>query len=106
MSLFKQRKRANEAKFAQDGEFEFQSRVRAFRHLAAWASSIKGDSEEQERDFAQTLIRENVRHSGDDKAVSLTLEYLGNLADEKTVRAKLVEFGREARDWLRFEQVS
>lgn len=103
MTLFDQRERAIEAKFARDSEIDFRARIRAFRFLAVWASTLKGETVAQAREFARTMIHEDVRHVGDDDVVRVARAYLGDLSDEPTVRRKFQEFIRESRDLLELE---
>lgn len=104
MTLFHEREQAIEAKFARDEEIDFRARIRAFRFLAVWASTLKGETVAQARAFARSMIHEHVRHVGDDDVVRIAQTYLGGLADEATVRRKYQEFIRESKDLLELEQ--
>ena len=103
MTMFDQREKAFEAQFARDSELDFRARVRAFRFLAVWASTLKGETVAQARAFARTMISEDVRNVGDDDVVRVAVSYLGDLADAATVRAKLTEFIAESKDLMRLE---
>jgi hypothetical protein len=96
MSVFKQREKSMEAKFARDGELQFHARIQALRFLATWAAAMKGAAPAGERELVQTLVRENMRHPGDERIIAVTLDYLGDLAGESIIRSKLDEFGRDA----------
>lgn len=103
MTLFEHRERAIEAKFARDTEIDFRARIRAFRFLAVWASTLKGETVAQARDFARAVIHEDLRHVGDEDAVRVVRKYLGKLSDEATIRRKMQEFIHESRDLLELE---
>ena len=104
MTIFEQRERAFEAKFSHDSETDFRARVRAFRFLAVWASTLKGETVAQARSFARAMIDEDIRHVGDDTVVRIALKYLGDLTDEATVRMKMLEFYHEAKDLIELEE--
>ncbi len=104
MTLFDERERAVEAKFARDSELDFRARVRAFRFLAVWASTLKGETVAQAREFARSMIHADVRHVGDDDVVRVAAKYLGELSDETTIRRKFDEFIYESKDLLELER--
>ncbi|WP_068116648.1 ATPase inhibitor subunit zeta [Tropicimonas marinistellae] len=104
MSLFEDRERAIEAKFARDSELDFRARVRAFRFLAVWASTLKGETVAQAREFARSMIHVDVRQIGDEDVVRIVRSYLGELTDEATVRRKMQEFFRESKELLELEK--
>ncbi|WP_068110752.1 ATPase inhibitor subunit zeta [Tropicimonas marinistellae] len=97
MAVLKQRQKSIEAKFARDAELEFHVRIRSFRFIAAWAASLRDDPANGADDLVQKLIREDMRVPGDDSAIAVLQEYLGDLADEALLRRKLKEFAQDAR---------
>ena len=103
MTMFDQREKAFEAQFARESELDFRARMRAFRFLAVWASTLKGETVAQARGFARTMISEDVRNVGDDDVVRVAVRYLGELSDEATVRMKLTEFIGESKDLMELE---
>ncbi|MCV6586462.1 MAG: DUF1476 domain-containing protein [Marinibacterium sp.] len=106
MNTFKDREAAFEAKFAHDEHTLFIARMRRNRFMAVWASALKGETAEEARSYGRQLIHEDVSHPGevdDDVIVELLQEYLGDLTDEATIRAKLVEFLAEAKVQLVLE---
>ena len=85
---------------------QFVARMRRNRFLAVWASTLKGESTNDAREYARKLIHEDVRQIGkehDSVLVKLLTDYLGDLADEATIRAKMVEFLEEAKDQVILE---
>ncbi len=104
MSLFGNKGQAIEAKFARDTELDFRARVRAFRFMSVWASTLKGETVAQARSFAQSMIHEDVMHVGDDDVVRVAKAYLGDRVDEAEIRAKMQEFILESKDLLKLEQ--
>ncbi|RYH07073.1 ATPase inhibitor subunit zeta [Tropicimonas sp. IMCC6043] len=97
MALFKHRQKSIEAKFARDEELEFQVRIRSLRFVASWAALLKGDPENGVDRLVERLIREHMRAPGDDSAIAILQEHLGDLADESLLRRKLDEFLQDAR---------
>ena len=97
MTTFDDRVQAYESKYAHDEQMQFRARMRRDRFLAVWASGLRGDTVEDARAFARTVIHEDLQHIGDEDVVRLTREYLGSLSNEDTIRAKLEEFMREAK---------
>lgn len=100
MTTFDDRVQAYEAKYAQDEKMQFRARMRRDRFLAVWASGLRGDTVEAARSFAQTVIHEDLQHMGDEDVMRVAMEYLGDLSNEATIRAKLEEFMREAKDQI------
>lgn len=97
MNTFNDREAAFEAKFALDEERQFLARMRRNRFIAVWASALKGESVEEARKFGREVVKKDLREVGDQDVVEAVLSYLGDLATEEKVRAKLVEFMAEAK---------
>lgn len=97
MVVLKQRYKSMEAKFACDEELEFRVRIWNLRFVAAWAVFLKGDPENGVDSLFERLIREHMRAPGDDSAIAILQEHLGDLADEALLRRKLDEFLQDAR---------
>lgn len=97
MAVLEQRQKSMEAKFAREAELEFLVRVRAFRALATWGASLKGTPFDETEDLVQALIRADLRSPGDDGAIAVLQEHLGELVEEALLRRKLDAFTEEAR---------
>jgi hypothetical protein len=98
MSTFDEREHAFENKFAHDQEMQFKARMRRNRFMAVWASALKGETVEQAREYARQLIQKDVQNLGEEDVVKAVTEYLGDLSDEATVRAKMAELLVEAKE--------
>lgn len=97
MDVFKERQKSMEARFAHEAELEFLVRVRAFRALAAWGSSLKATPSDQTEALVQAMIRADLRSSGDDGAIAVLQGHLGGLVDETLLRQQLDMVTQEAR---------
>ncbi|MGI9368294.1 MAG: DUF1476 domain-containing protein [Ruegeria sp.] len=98
MTTFDDREVAFENKFAHDEKMQFLARMRRNRFMAVWASALKGETVEQARKYGQELVKADLQHVSEDDVVDAVLGYLGDLADEQTVRAKMAELLVEAKE--------
>ncbi len=97
MNTFDEREAAFEAKFALDEERQFLARMRRNRFIAVWASALKGETVEEARKFGREIVKKDLREVGDDDVIEAVQAYLGDLATEEKIRAKLLEFMAEAK---------
>lgn len=100
MTTFDDRLSAFESEYAHNEEVQFKAKMRRDRFLAVWAATLKGDDMAQTRALTDSVIHEDVSHKGSDHMVSLLNDYLGDRADETTIRAKLDEFMNEAKEQI------
>lgn len=98
MTTFDEREQSFEAKFAHDEEMQFKARMRRNRFMAVWASALKGETVDQARAYAATLIKEDLKNVSEDDVVNAVLTYLGDLATEEKVRGKMQEFLVQAKE--------
>lgn len=98
MTTFDEREAAFEAKFAHDEQKQFIARMRRNRFMAVWASALKGESVEAARKYGQELIHTDLQNVSEEDVVTAVMGYLGDLADEPTVRAKMAELLAEAKE--------
>ena len=101
MTTFDERVSAFEGKYAHDDDMQFRVRMRRNRFLAVWASAQHGDTVEAAREFAKKVIHEDLQNVGDEDLIRVAVDYLDGKTDEETVRAKLVEFAREAQEQIK-----
>ena len=66
MSLFDDRERAYEAKFAHDADLRFKAEARRNRLLGEWAAEILGKSGEEARSYAMTVVTSDFEEAGDE----------------------------------------
>ncbi|MCX8953239.1 DUF1476 domain-containing protein [Ruegeria sp. NA] len=103
MTTFDEREAAFESKFAHDEKMQFIARMRRNRFMAVWASALKGETVEQARKYGQELVHTDLQHVGEDDVVEAVKAYLGDLADEATIRSKMAELLVEAKEQVMAE---
>ncbi len=92
MTTFDERETAFEAKFAHDQEMQFKANARRNKYLGLWAAEQKGEPLEVAQAYARSVVKTDMSSVGHEDVVSLLAGYLGDLADEQTIRAKMAEF--------------
>lgn len=103
MTTFDERETAFETKFAHDEKMQFIARMRRNRFMAVWASTLKGETVEQARKYGQELVQTDLKHVNEDDVVNAVKGYLGDLADEAKIRAKMAELLVEAKEQVMAE---
>ena len=103
MSTFEERENAFEGKFAHDEEMQFKARMRRNRCMAVWASALKGDTVEQAREYGQKLVQEDLKNVSEEDVIDALKDYLGDLADDATIRSKMKELLVEAKEQIMSE---
>lgn len=98
MTTFDDREAAFEAKFAHDEQKQFIARMRRNRFMAVWASALKGETVEQAKKYGQELVHTDLQNVSEDDVVEAVKGYLGDLADEQTIRGKMAELLLEAKE--------
>ena len=100
MTDFKDRERAEEAKYAMDGETAFKVAARRNRLLGEWAAGLMGLTEEETDAYKKAVVQADFEEAGDEDVIR---KLLGDLTqadcdvDEAAIRAKVEEMGVEAR---------
>jgi len=103
MTDFKDRERAEEAKFALDGETAFRIAARRNRLLGEWAAGLMNLTPEEKDAYSKAVVQADFEESGDEDVVS---KLLGDLTasqkdiTEADIRVKLEEMTVEARRQL------
>ena len=97
MSTFNDRERAFENKFAHDQDMIFKAVARRNKKLGLWAAGLLGRTGEEADSYAMEVIRADFEEAGHEDLVRKLTADLGALADEATIRAKLVDFLSEAK---------
>lgn len=92
MSTFNDREAAFEAKFAHDAEMQFKANARCNKQLGLWAAGLKGETDEAAAEFAKAVVKSDLEEAGHDDVVRTVVAYLGDLADEATIRSKMADF--------------
>ena len=103
MTDFKDRERAEEAKFALDGETAFRIAARRNRLLGEWAAGVMKLTPEETDAYKKAVVQADFEESGDEDVIR---KLLGDLTaantnvSEADIRAKLDEMTIEARRQL------
>ena len=103
MTDFKDRERAEEAKFAMDEDTAFRVAARRNRLLGEWAASRMGLTPEEADAYRKSVVQADFEEAGDEDVIRKVLGDLiaaGLDVDEATVRATLEEKAVEARRQL------
>lgn len=106
MTDFKDRERAEEAKFAMDADTAFRVSARRNRLLGHWAAEQMGLSAEETEAYAKSVIQADFEESGDEDVIRKVLGDLiaaGVDTNEAAVRAALGEKAVEAKRQLMSE---
>ncbi len=100
MTDFKDRERAEEAKFAMDEDTAFRIAARRNRLLGEWAAQVMSLTPEETEAYKKAVVQADFEEAGDEDVIRKLLGDLtaaGSDVDEATVRAKLEEMAVEAR---------
>ena len=100
MTDFKDRERAEEAKFAHDEEMHFRVHARRNRLLGQWAAERMGLSAVEAEAYAKSVVQADFEEAGDEDVVRKLLGDLisaGVDIDDAAIRAALAEHAIEAR---------
>ncbi len=100
MTDFKDRERAEEAKFAHDADMEFRIIARRNRLLGQWAADRMGLSAAEADSYAKAVVQAEFEDAGDEDVVRKLLGDLisaGVETDEAEVRAAMETKQIEAR---------
>ena len=103
MTDFKDRERAEEAKFALDGETAFRIAARRNRLLGEWAAGLMKLTPEESDAYSKAVVQADFEESGDEDVIRKLLGDLtagGTNVSEADIRAKLDEMTIEARRQL------
>jgi hypothetical protein len=103
MTDFKDRERAEEAKFAMDEDTAFRVAARRNRLLGEWAAAKMGLTPEETEAYRKSVVQADFEEAGDEDVIRKVLGDLvaaGQDVDEATIRAVLEEMAVEARRQL------
>ena len=100
MTIFNDRERGEEAKYAFDEENAFKIAARATRLVGAWAAGLMGLTEAEADAYRKSVVQADFEEAGHEDVIR---KLLGDLTqagcdiDEAEIRAKLEECTIEAR---------
>jgi hypothetical protein len=101
MAQFDDREKAQEAKFARDGELRFKAEARRNKLLGLWAAEHMGLSEEHAKAYAGEVVASDFEEAGDEdvfRKVSADLKAKGASVSDDMIRKKMAELTVVARD--------
>lgn len=97
MTIFDDRERAFESRYALEQETEFLAIARRDRMLGEWAGALLGKSGADLAAYAAELVRADVAEAGDEDVVRRLTADLDGKAGETEIRAKLADLLEDAR---------
>ncbi|WP_299294302.1 DUF1476 domain-containing protein [uncultured Tateyamaria sp.] len=100
MSTFDDRENAFESKFAHDAEMQFKADARRNKLLGLWAAELMGKTGDAAADYAREVVKSDFEEAGDEDVYRKVSGDLGALADEATIRSKMVALMAEAKAQL------
>ncbi len=101
MAQFDDRERAQEAKFAHDGELRFKAEARRNKLLGLWAAEHMGLSDEHAREYAGQVVAADFQEAGEEdvfRKISADLKAKGASVSDDMIRAKMAELTATARE--------
>lgn len=100
MTTFDDRENAFENKYAHDAEMQFKAEARRNKLLGLWAADLMGKSGDAAAEYAKEVIRADFEEAGDEDVYRKVSGDLGDLADEATIRSKMITLMAEAKAQL------
>ena len=98
MDSFDDRKKGFEKKFAHDEEKEFKISARRNKYLGEWGSKIMGYSEEQTKEYIQSVIKADFAEAGDEDVFrKIQADLKGHNISDDDIRKKMHEFNEKAK---------
>ena len=97
MATFDNREKGFENKFAHDAEMQFKAEARRNKLLGLWAAGLMGKSADEAAAYAVDVVKSDFQEAGDEDVYRKVAGDLGALADETTIRTKMVELMVEAK---------
>ena len=100
MTIFDERERSYEAKFARDADLQFKAVARRNRLLGEWAAGLLGKSGEDAKAYALSVVTSDFEEPGDEDVFRKIAADLDGKVDEAGIRAKMAELVGVARQQL------
>jgi len=104
MTSFDDRERGFEAHFALDQELEFKAHARRDRRIGEWAAKLMGLEGQALADYAQSIVREDLKEPGDEdvfRKLHNDLTGSGIQVSDSAIRSEMDRLLAEAREELR-----
>lgn len=100
MSTFDERENAFENKYAHDEEMKFKAEARRNKLLGLWAAELLGKTGADADAYAREVVLSDFEEAGHEDVVRKVAGDLGDIADADTIRSKLDELLKIAKDQL------
>ena len=100
MTIFDERERSYEAKFARDADLQFKAVARRNRLLGEWAAGLLGKKGDDARSYALTMVASDFDEPGDEDVYRKLVHDLADFAEAGAIRAKMVELRAVARQQI------
>ncbi len=100
MPQFDDREKAQEAKFARDGELRFKAEARRNKLLGLWAAEHMGLSDQHAKDYASEVVAADFAEAGEEdvfRKISTDLKAKGASVSDDMIRQKMAELAATAR---------
>ncbi|WP_370276227.1 DUF1476 domain-containing protein [Roseovarius indicus] len=98
MTTFDDRENAFENKFAHDEEMKFKAEMRRNKLLGLWAAELLGTTGDDANASAGEVVKSEFEEAGHEDVVRKVAGDLGDLADADTIRGKMDELLKIAKD--------
>lgn len=99
MNSFDDRKKGFEKKFVHDEEKEFKISAKKNKLLGQWAAKIMNMSEDQEKEYIQSVIKADFAEVGDEDVFRKLKEDLKNYkVEDQEIRDKMKVFYENAKN--------
>ena len=98
MTTFDDRENAFENKYAHDEEMKFKAEMRRNKLVGLWAAELMGKTGDAANAYAVEVVKSDFEEAGHEDVVRKVAGDLGDLADADTVRAKMDELMKVAKD--------
>ena len=98
MTTFDDRENAFENKYAHDEEMKFKAEMRRNKLVGLWAAELLGKTGDEADAYAVEVVKSDFEEAGHEDVVRKVAGDLGDLADPDTIRAKMDELLKVAKE--------
>jgi len=98
MTTFDDRENAFENKYKHDEEMKFKAQMRCNKLLGLWAAELLGKKGEDANAYAIEVVKSDFEEAGHEDVIRKVAGDLGDLADADTIRGKMDELLKVAKD--------
>ncbi len=98
MTTFDDRENAFENKYKHDEEMKFRAQMRCNKLLGLWAAELLGKTGEDANAYAIEVVKSDFEEAGHEDVIRKVAGDLGDLADADTIRGKMDELLKVAKD--------